>query len=166
MSNRANIEAALSATADRLSPGSGVKAPKHFRLEIQMIASSDDDSVRRVSSQEVLIAAPAVFESKRPDGDPVTIHKPHEGLIAVFPDGLVIVRGIGFGARESKAFSAGDFSFERVTTMLEGTEVPGLRITGRTGKPKFAVAITQAEAPGSPTEQAAVRDEIVELLAR
>jgi hypothetical protein len=106
-----------------------------------------------------------VFESKRPDGDPVTIEKAREGLIVLFPEGLVFVRGIGFGARESKALPAGDVTVERVTTVLDGTEVPGLRITARAGKPKFAVAITHAQAPGSPTEQAKVRDEIFELLA-
>jgi len=166
MGNQANIEAALSATADRLSPGSGAKALSHLKYEIGMISSSQDDSVRRVSSQEALIVAPAVFESKHPDGDPVTIQKPHDGLLAVFPGGLVIVRGIGFGARESKGLQAGDFSVERVTTVLNGTEVPGLRVTARIGKPKFAAAITQSDAPGSPTEQAAVRDEIFELLSR
>jgi hypothetical protein len=166
MSARANIEAALSATADRLSPGSGASAVSHFKNDIAMIDGSSDDVIRRYARQEVRIAAPAVFESKRPDGDPVTIEKPREGVIVVFPDGLVFVRGIAFGARESKALKAGDFSVERVTTVLDGTEIPGLRITARMGKPKFAVAITQAQVLGSPTEQAAVRDEIVALLAR
>jgi hypothetical protein len=166
MSVRANIEAALSATAERLSPGSGATAVSHFKNEIAMIEGSSDDVIRRFAKQEVRIAAPAVFESKRPDGDPVTIEKAREGLIVVFPDGLVFVRGIGFGARESKALKAGDVSVERVTTVLNGTEVPGLRITARVGKPKFALAIAQAQAPGSSTEQAAVRDEIVDLLAR
>jgi hypothetical protein len=166
MSIRTNIEAALSATADRLNPGSGATAVSHFKNEIAMIEGSSDDLIRRSAKQEVRIAAPAVFESKHLDGDPVTIEKPREGLIVVFPDGLVFVRGIGFGARESKALKAGDFSVERVTTILNGTEIPGLRITARMGRPKFAVAIAQAQAPGSPPEQAAVRDEIVELLAR
>jgi hypothetical protein len=166
MSAREDIEAALSATADRLSPGSGASAVSQFKNDIAMIAGSSDDTIRRYARQEVRIAAPAVFESKRPDGDPVTIEKPREGVIVVFPDGLVFVRGVAFGARESKALRAGDFSVERVTTVLNGTEIPGLRITARMGKPKFAVAIAQAQAPGSPTEQQAVRDEIVELLAR
>ena len=166
MSARENIEAALSATADRLSPGSGASAVSHFKNDIAMIAGSSDDVIRRYAKQEVRIAAPAVFESKRPDGDPVTIEKPREGVIVVFQDGLVFVRGVAFGARESKALKAGDFSVERVTTLLNGTQIPGLRITARIGKPKFAVAIAQELAPGSPTEQEAVRDEIVELLAR
>jgi hypothetical protein len=166
MGNRANIEAALSATADRLSPGSGAAAVKEFKNEIAMIDGSSDDLIRRYAKQEVKIAAPAVFESKRPDGDPVTIEKAREGLLVVFPDGLVFVRGIGFGARESKALNAGDVTVERVTTVLNGTQVPGLRITARMGRPKFAVAIAQAQVPGNATEQAAVRDEIVELLAR
>jgi hypothetical protein len=166
MGARANIEAALSATANRLSPGSGASAVKHLSNDIAMIDGSSDDAIRRYAKQEVRIAAPGVFESKRPDGDPVTIEKPRDGLLVVFPDGLVFVRGVAFGARESKALKAGDFSVERVTTVLDGTEVPGLRITARIGKPKFAVAIAQAQAPGSPPEQAAVRDEIFELLAR
>jgi hypothetical protein len=165
MSARENLGAALSATADRLSPGSGAKAARHFKYELEMIAGSSDGQIRRYAAQEVKIAAPAVFESKRPDGDPVTIEKAREGLIVVFPDGLVFVRGIGFGARESKAIQAGDFSVERIATVLNGTQVPGLRITARAGKPKFAVAIAHAQAPGSAAEQAAVRDEIFQLLA-
>jgi hypothetical protein len=166
MGTRANIEAALSATADRLSPGTGANAVKHFKNEIAMIEGSSDDLIRRYAQQEVKIAAPAVFEAKRPDGDPVTIEKAREGLIVVFPDGLVFVRAIGFGALESKALAAGDISVERVTTVLNGTQVPGLRITGPRGKPKFAVATAQAEMPGNATEQAAVRDEVYELLSR
>jgi hypothetical protein len=165
MTVRANLEAALSATAERLSPGSGAEAASHFKHELDMIAVSQDDLIRRLATQEPRVAFPAVFESKRPDGDPVTITKAREGLIVVFPDGLVLVRGIGFGARESKALNAGDFSVERVTTVLNGTEVPGLRIAARGGKPTFALAISQVRSPGSPAEAAAVRDEIVELLA-
>ncbi len=165
MSNRANIEAALSATADRLSPGAGAKALSHFKNEIGMIDNSQDALIRRYATQEVKIASPAVFEAKHPDGDPVAIQKPHDGVIAVFPDGLVFVRGIGFGAMESKGYAAADVSVERVTTVLNGAQVPGLRITAGMGK-KLAVAISQSDAPGSPTEQASVRDEIFELLAR
>jgi hypothetical protein len=166
MSARANIEAALSATADRLTPGSGAETARHFKNEIAMIDGSSDAVIRRFAKQEVRIAAPAVFESKRVDGDPVTIEKPREGVIVVFPDGLVFVRGVAFGARESKALKAGEFSVEPVTTVLEGTATPGLRITARMGKPKFAVALAQTTSPGNPTEQAAVRDEILELLAQ
>lgn len=39
-----------------------------------------------------------------------------------------------------------------------------MRITGRAGKPKFAVAIAEGKASGNAVEQAAVRDEIYELL--
>ena len=78
----------------------GRRAVSHFKNEIAMIDGSSDDVIRRYAKQEVRIAAPAVFESKRPDGDRVTIEKPREGVIVVFPDGLVFVRGIGFGARE------------------------------------------------------------------
>jgi hypothetical protein len=166
MSSRADIEAALAATIDRLSPGSGTSAVSHFKNEIAMIAGSPDDSIRRYTTGEITIAIPAVFESKRPDGDPVTIEKPRDGLIVVYSEGLVMVRPLAFGARESKGLGLGDVSIERVTTVLNGTDVPGLRITARSGKPTFAVAVGQAEAPGSPTEQAAVRDEIYELLAK
>jgi hypothetical protein len=166
MSSRQDLEAALAATAERLSPGTGANAAGDFKNEIAMVASSSDDLIKRFSRQEVRLAAPAVFESKQPDGDPVTIGKGREGLIVVFPDGLVFVRGVAFGARESKAIAVTDVSVERVTTVLNGTEVPGLRIAGRSGRPKFAVAITHGQAPGSPTEQAAVRDEIHQLLAR
>jgi len=166
MSNRANIEAALSATADRLVPGSGAAALSHYWSELVMIESPSDDLTRRYSTQDVRIAAPAVFESKRPDGDPVPIRKPRDGLIVVFTEGIVLVRQIGFGACESKALEDGDFSVERITTVLDGAEVPGLRITPRTGTPTFALAITEGQTSGSATEQAAVRDEIAELLAR
>jgi hypothetical protein len=166
MSSRADLDAALSATADRLSPGSGTNAVSHFTSQLEMIAHSSDDAIRRYVTGEVKIAAPGVFESKRPDGDPVTIEKARDGLLVVFSDGLVFVRGLAFGAMESKALSRGDVLVEKVMTVLNGTEIPGLRIAARAGKPKFAVAIAQEQAPGSPTEQAAVRDEIYELLAK
>jgi hypothetical protein len=166
MSTRANIEAALAATADRLSPGSGASAVSHFKSDITMIASSPDDSIRRHTTGDISIAVPAVFESKRPDGDPVTIEKPRDGLIVVYAAGLVVVRPVAFGARESKAFGAGDVSVEKITTVINGTDVPGLRITAHGGKPKFAVAIGQAEAPANSAQQAAVRDEVYELITK
>jgi hypothetical protein len=166
MSNRSKIEAALTASADRLSPGSGASVVSHFKHDLSMIDGSSDDLIRRFAKEEITVAAPAVFESKRPDGDPVAIEKAREGLIVVVPSGLIFVREIGFGARESKAIKGSDISVERVTTVLNGAEIPGLRITARMGKPKFAVAIGQAQGPASTTEQAAVRDEIFQLLAR
>jgi hypothetical protein len=162
MSIRPKIEAALAATAERLSPGSGPEAVRHAKNDLMTISASSDGFDRRYANEEVGIAAPVVFESKHPDGDPVTFTKKQEGLIVVFPDSFVFVRAMGFGAREVKGLKAGDVSVERVTTVIDGTQVPGLRITARPGKPKFAVAIGQ----GNPTEQAAVRDEIVALLAR
>jgi hypothetical protein len=164
VSIRPKIEAALSATADRLSPGSGAKAVHHAKNDLVSIEGTSENLNRRYANEDVRIAAPAVFEAKDPDGDPVQIKKKHEGLIIVFSDSFVFVRGMGFGAREVKALRTDEVSVERVTTVLDGTEVPGLRITGRAGHPKFALAIAQAKEPGTPTEQAAVRDEIYELL--
>jgi hypothetical protein len=166
MRDSKDLEAALSATADRLTRGSGAAAVHDFKNEIGMITSSSDDQIRRYAGGEVQLVAPAVFESKQPDGDPVTIGKGREGLIAVYPDGLVFVRGIAFGARESKAYAATDVAVERVTTVLNGAEVPGVRIVGRHGKPKLALAIAHGQEPGNAAEQAAVCDEIVGLLAR
>ena len=160
MSIRPKIETALAATAERLSPGSGVDAVRHAKNDLQTISASSDNFDRRYAAEEVSIAAPAVFESKHPDGDPVTFTKKHQGLIVVFPDSFIFVRAMGFGAREVKGLKASDVSVERITTLIDRTQVPGLRITGRLGKPKFALAI----ALGGPTEQAAVRDEIVERL--
>ena len=161
MSIRPKIEAALAATAERLSPGSGADVVRHAKNDLQTISASSDGFDRRYADEEVSIAAPVVFESKQPDGDPVTFKKKQEGLIVVFPDSFVFVRAMGFGAREVKGLKASDLSVEQVTTVIDGAQVPGLRVTGRLGKPKFAVAIAQ----GSPAEQAAVRDEIVGLLA-
>jgi hypothetical protein len=164
MRNSDNLEAALSATAERLAPGSGAQTVRDFKNDIGMIAASSDNLIKRYAGGEVLLIAPAVFETKQPDGDPVVITKGREGVVAVFPEGVVVVRGIAFGARESKAYPATDVEVERVTTVLDGAQIPGIRITGRHGKPKLALAI--AHGPGDAAEQAAVSDEIVRLLAR
>jgi hypothetical protein len=166
MTIRPKIEAALSATADRLNPGSGAQAVRHAKNDLVTIDATSDNFSKRYANEEIRIATPAVFETKHPAGDPVTIEKKHEGLIVVFADSFIFVRGMGFGAREVKALGKDDVSVERVTTLLDGTEVPGLRVSARSGKPKFTLAIAQAKDPGDPTEQAAVRDEIYELLAR
>ena len=63
---------------------------------------------------------------------------------------------MGFGLTEVNAYGKGDVTVEPITTVVEGTEAPGLRITGRIGKPHLAVGI----AAGDPAAQAAVRDEI------
>jgi hypothetical protein len=165
MSIRPKIEAALSATADRLNPGSGAHAVRHAKNDLVTIDATSENLSQRYANEEVKIATPAVFETKHLAGDPVTIEKKHEGLIVVFSDSFIFVRGMAFGAREVKALVKDDVSIERVTIVLDGTEVPGLRVSDRSGKPKFAVAIAQAEGPGNPTEQAAVRDEIFDLLA-
>lgn len=166
MRNSQNLEAALSATAERLTPGSGATAVHDFKNDIAMIASSSDEQIKRYAGGEVLLVAPAVFESKQPDGDPVTIGKGRLGLIAVYREGLVFVRGIAFGARESKAFAATDVTVERVTTVLDGAAVPGVRIAARHGRLKLALAIAHGPQPGDTAAQAAVCEEIVGLLAR
>lgn len=166
MPSRQELETALTATAERITPGSGAAAAAHFKNELGMIASPSDNDIKRYARGDVLLVAPAVVEAKQTDGDPVTIGKPHDGLIAVFAGGVVIVRGVAFGARESKAYAATDLTVERITTVLDGAEVPGVRITGRHGRPKLALALVQAGQTGVAAEQAAVGDEIVRLLAR
>jgi hypothetical protein len=165
MSIRPKIEAALSATAERLSPGSGAGTVKHAKNDLMTISGTSENLDKRYANEDVVIASPAIFEAKHPDGDPVTIKKKHEGLIIVFSDSFIFVRGIGFGAREVKAVGKSEVSVEKVTTVLDGAEVPGLRITGRAGKPKFALAIALPKNPGDPAEQAAVRDEVYNFLA-
>jgi len=166
MSIRPKIEAALSATADRLNPGSGQKAVRHAKNDFTTIDASSENLSRRYADEDVAIAAPAVFEAKHPDGDPVTIDKKHDGVIIVFSDSFIFVRGIGFGAREVKALGKSEVSVERITMVLDGANVPGLRITGRGGKPKFAAAIALAGEQCEPAAQEAVRDEIYSLLAQ
>jgi hypothetical protein len=166
MSIRPKIEAALSATADRLNPGSGQKAVRHAKNDFTTIDASSENLSRRYADEDVAIAAPAVFEAKHPDGDPVTIDKKHDGVIIVFSDSFIFVRGIGFGAREVKALGKSEVSVERITMVLDGANVPGLRITGRSGKPKFAAAIALAGEQCEPAAQEAVRNEIYSLLAQ
>ena len=91
--------------------------------------------------------------------------KKHEGLLVVFADSFIFVRGIGFGAREVKALGKNEVTVEKVTTVIDGTQVPGLRITGRAGKPNFAAGIALPKDASNPTEQAAVRDELYAALA-
>jgi hypothetical protein len=165
MSIRPKIEAALSATAERLSPGSGDKAVHHAKNDLSTIDATEADLNRRYADQEVVIASPGVFEAKHLDGDPITFKKHHDGVIVVFADSFVFVRGMGFGVREVKAVNSHDVSVERVTAVVDGTDVAALRITGGVGGPKFAIAITQPKVAGDPAEQAAVRDQIYDLLS-
>jgi hypothetical protein len=160
VSIRPKIEAALSATAERLSPGSGAKAVHHAKNDLATIDASSENLSARYADEEVRLAVPVVFEAKHPDGDPVVFKKHHDGVIVVFSDSFVFVRGIGLGAREVKALRFDEVSVEAVATSLDGADVPGLRITGRSGRPKFAVAM----AAGGPAEQAAVRDEVLGVL--
>jgi len=164
VSIRPKIEAALSATAERLHPGSGKDAVHHAKNDLLTIDGTEEDLNRRYADEEVRIASPVAFEAKHPDGDPVTIKKRHDGVIIVFSDSFIFVRGMAMGLREVKAVRKDEVTVEQVTTVLDGTEIPGLRITGRAGKPHFAFAIALAKEAGDPAEQAAVRDEIYELL--
>ncbi len=155
---------ALTSTTSRDANGSGAKAAHHAKNDLLTIDGSSEDLNRRYADEDVKIATPAVFEAKHPDGDPVTIKKKHEGLIIVFSDSFIFVRGLGFGAREVKAVRSADVTVERITTVLDDIEVPGLRIVGQAGGPKFALAVAQAKEAGDPAEQSAVRDEIFDLL--
>lgn len=65
-----------------------------------------------------------------------------------------------------KSVGLGEVTVERITTVLNGAQVPELRITGRTGKPEFALAIAQGKEPGDPAAAATVRDEVLELLTK
>jgi hypothetical protein len=130
------------------------------------IDSSSENLNRRYANEEVGIATPALFESKHLDGDPVTIEKKQDGLLVVFSDSFIFVRAMGFGAREVKAVRKDAVAVEKVTTVLDGTQVPGLRIKGGFGGPKFVVAIALPKGPANSAEQAEVRDEIHDLLAR
>jgi hypothetical protein len=161
VSIRPTIEAALSATADRLDPGSGRDAVHDARNLLMSIDGSSEDFDRRYAGEAVGIAAPLVVEAKHPDGDPVTISKKRDGLIVVFSDSFIEVRKMGFGVTEVNAYRKDDVTAEPITTVVKGSETPGLRVTGRAGKPHLALAI----APGDPAAQAAVRDEIVSALA-
>ena len=165
MSIRPIIETALAATAERLSPGSGSSAARHAKGDLGTIDAASGNYSKRYANEPIRLATTAVFEAKHPDGDPVTIGKPHAGLIVVFADSFLFVRGMGFGAREIDAVAISDVTVEAVTTVVDGAEVPGVRITGRGGKPKFAAAITVPDAPAHPATPTAVRDELVALLS-
>jgi len=162
---RPKIEAALSATGDRLRPGSGADVVHHAKNDLMTIDGTSEDLNGRYASEDVRIASPGIFEAKHPDGDPVTIKKKHEGLLVVFSDSFIFVRGMGFGAREVKAVNKNEVTVEKVTMLLDGAQVPGLRITARIGKPKFAVAIAEEKTVSNPAALAEVRDEIYEILA-
>ncbi len=157
---RPKIETALSATAERLHPGSGHDAVHHAKNDLSLIDATQDDLNGRYADQDVVIAAPAVYEAKHFDGDPVTFKKHHDGVIIVFSDSFIFIRGMGFGAREIKAVRADEVDVERITAVIDGTEAPGLRITGHSGKPHFALAVGSSKDAGDPAAQAAVRDEI------
>jgi hypothetical protein len=165
MSIRPKIEAALSGTADRISPGSGADVVRQAKNDLQVIDASSENLNSRYANEDVRIATTAIFETKHFDGDPVTIETRQEGLIVVFSNSFVCVRPIAFGARDVKVVVSDQVSVEKVTAMLDGEAVPGLRITGGFGMPKFALAVALPEGPGNPAAQAAIRDEIYDLLA-
>lgn len=161
---RPKIEAALSTTADRLSPGSGEQAVHHAKNDLSLIDATQEDLNGRFADEDVVIATPATFDAKHLDGDPVTFKKHHDGVIVVFSDSFLFIRGMGLGAREIKALRKDEVGVERVTAVVDGTEVPGLRLVAHAGKPKFALAITQTKVACDPAAQASVRDEIYGLL--
>ncbi|MFN8168052.1 MAG: hypothetical protein U0S36_04645 [Candidatus Nanopelagicales bacterium] len=165
MSDRHALEAAVSAAAERLAPGSGASAADHFKNEIGMVSMAQDASVKRYARGDIRLVVPAIVEAKQPDGDPVAIAKGRDGLVVVLTEGIVVVRGIAFGARESKGYALSDVTAERITTVLDGAQVPGVRIAGRHGKPKLALAIALEEAQTLSEEQAALADELVALLS-
>jgi hypothetical protein len=164
MSIKPKVETALAATAERLSPGAGTQCLKDLKSDVAMIDTSSENLDSRYAHEEVAIAAPVVFEAKHPEGDPVTIGKRHDGLIAVFSDSFIFVRGIGFGAREVKTLRKDEISVEPVTTVLEGVNVPGLRIPDHRGKPKFTLAIALPSGASDVGAQQSVRDEVTALL--
>jgi hypothetical protein len=166
MSIRPQIEAALSATAERLSPGSGPGAAKEARNDLATISASSEGFDRRYANDPIEMAAAAVFETKHPDGDPVRFDKKRDGLVVVYPDSLIFVRGMGLGAREVKSLEKSAVTVEKVTALLDGVEVPGLRIAARSGKPTLALVIASSKHPADPAAQAALRDELYTLLAR
>jgi hypothetical protein len=165
VSIRPKIEVALAATAERLNPGSGAAAVSHAKNDLATIEASSENLGRRYANDDVALAAPAAFEAKHPDGDPVKVGKRHDGVIVVFADSFIVVRGMGFGARDVKTFGKGEVSVDRITMVLDGADVPGVRINDRRGKPLFAAAITPSDDQCDATARAAVRDELSSLLA-
>jgi hypothetical protein len=161
---RSKIEIALSETAERLSPGSGDRAVRHAKNDLVTIDGTSENLNARYANSDVVVATSGVFEAKHVDGDPVAITKGHEGLVIAFSDSFIFIRGMGFGAREIKALGKGDVSVEKITTTLDGADVPGLRIKGRVGKPHFAVAITVPKEACDPSAQLAVRDALYDAL--
>lgn len=166
MGIRAAIEAALSATAERLSPGSGASVVSEAKNDLSTIGASSENLDSRYADDTILIAAPVVFEAKQPDGDPVRFDKKRPGLVVVYSDSFIFVRGLALGAREVKTVGKSEVDVERVSTVLDGDEVPGLRITAHSGKPKFALAVALAKHPSDPVAQAAIRDELAASITR
>jgi hypothetical protein len=163
MKFKPSIEAALSATAERLSPGSGQAAVKHAKNLIMSIEGSSDETTGRFSGQDVSLAAPLIVEAKHPDGDPVEIKKHHEGLVVAYPNGCLLVRVIGFGVTDVHGYGTDEISVEAITTVHDGTEIAGLRFTPNHGK-QVAAAVADAKDPGDPAAQSAVRDELLGLI--
>jgi hypothetical protein len=165
MSIRPKIEAALSATAERLSAGSGHDPVRHAKNDIATIEASSGNLAGRYADEEVRLAAPLVVETKHPEGDPVTFTKAHDGIVVVFASSFVFVRGMGFGAREIEVVECRDATVERVTAVVEGTRQPAVRVTGPAGKPTFVAVVASEKASPAPEAQAAVLDELVGLLS-
>jgi hypothetical protein len=165
MTIRPNIEAAIAATAERLSPGSGPDVVRHVKNDLATIEASSEKLSKRYANDEVLAAVPAVFEAKHPEGDPVTVGKKHDGLLVIFADSVIVVRGIGFGARDVKVLSVSEISVEPVAMVLDGADVPGVRVGDRRGNVMFAAALVLPGVQAEPAAQRALRDELCSLLA-
>lgn len=156
MSIRPAVEAAYAATAERLNPGTGSAAAKHAKNLLTTVDGTEENLSARFGGEEVGIAVPVVVETKHPDGDPVTIGKPHDGVLVVYSDSLIFIRKMGFGAVEIKTHRKSDVTAQPVTTVLDGREVPGLRLNaGKT----FALAVALPGEAVDPAASTAVRDE-------
>jgi hypothetical protein len=166
MSIRPALETALAATGERLSPGSGPDLVRQLKNDLGLVDASSENLSKRFAGAEVALAVPAAFEAKHPEGDPVTVGKRHDGFIAVLGGSLIVVRGIGFGARDVKAHDASQVAVEKVALVLDGAEVPGVRFADGRGKPIFAAAVVlPGKQSGDPAASLALREEICALLA-
>ncbi len=165
MSIRPDLETALAASGDRLSPGAGADVVRSLKSDLAMVDTSSDNLSRKFAGTPVSLAVPAVFEAKHPEGDRVTVGKRHDGFVAVLGTGVIVVRAIGFGARDVKAYDLHELSVEPVAVVLDGAELPGFRLSNRRGKPMFAAAaVLPGSAGGDPASQTALRDELCALL--
>jgi hypothetical protein len=166
MSIRPALETALAATGERLAPGGGPDLVRQLKNDLSMVDASSDNLSVRFAGVEVALAVPAAFEAKHPDGDPVAVGKRHDGFVAVLGRSAIVVRGLGFGARDIKALEVSELTVEPVALVLDGTEVPGFRFADGRGKPMFAAAVVlPGKQGGDPAASLALREELCALIA-